>query len=306
MTRSVLVPLDGSPFAEHALPAALRLVAGTGGTIHLLVVHQALELWDASPPARLGASWAEQQREGENRYLADVAERLLRAPDAPRIQTATVAGQVGPAIISYARQQQIQLIVLTTHARGGLERAWLGSVADGLIRGADVPVMLVRPTDDAVRMDAPAAPWRRILVASDGSDESAAALDHAVVIAAQAGAELVLARVITPYSGPASPYIPHSAAIDAEILESRTAAAEEEIAAAAHRVAAADDAPALRTLVEVHGNPARGILAMAGTEGADLIVMGTHGRGGVGRALLGSVADKVIRGSQLPVLVCRK
>jgi nucleotide-binding universal stress UspA family protein len=307
MIRTVLVPLDGSAFAEHALPVALRLAADGVRSIHLLIVHQALELWDAARPASLEERWTAELREGEARYLSRIGEQLAGAAPDTRIETAALEGFVAPAIADYAARNDVDMIVLTTHARGGIERAWLGSVADELVREAGVPLLLVRPGDDEPPAPAAAPRWQRILTAWDGSDEAAAAVDRAADLAAMTGARLVLAHSVTPHIGPASPYIPHSAAIDADILESRIRAARDRIGQAADRIRARQPAPpAVDTAVETHARPARGILTMAATHEADVIAMGTHGRGGLRRTLLGSVADKVIRGSGLPVLVCRR
>jgi nucleotide-binding universal stress UspA family protein len=306
MYRSILVPLDGSGFAEQALPVALALAGASGARLELLMVHQSFELWDtAARPAQMEERWSADLRERERDYLAGIADRL-RAAGVSDPGTDLAEGPVASSIAAYARHHAIDIIVLTTHARSGLERAWLGSVAGGVIREAASPVLVVRPVEPSPDVLQPVERWRRILVAWDGSEEATAALDQATSLANLMDAELIIAHSIAPYSGPASPYIPHTAELDREILEQRREDAELSVAKAKDRVAERAPDIVARGIVEAHPNPARGILQLTGQYHVDLIAMGTHGRGGLGRVLLGSVADKVIRGADRPVLVCRR
>jgi nucleotide-binding universal stress UspA family protein len=303
MYRSILVPLDGSPHAEFALPHALG-VADADTTLHLVLVHQSLELWDAMMPARYEDRWSEQLRERENAYLQSSAERL-RAAGVARLETALEEGPVAATLAHYARQHDIELIAMTTHAVGGIERAWLGSVTDRVIREGAAPVLVVRPSDAQPGALRAAPPPRTLLVAWDGAAGSQLALEHATRLAQAGGGRIIVAHVVAPYSGPTSTFLPHAAELDREILVERRAAADRELADVTAALAA-DSSVAAHAMVSVHGNTARGILELASEHRADLIVVGTHGRSGIGRTVLGSVADKVIRGATLPVLVCRQ
>jgi nucleotide-binding universal stress UspA family protein len=304
MARSILVPLDGSGFAEHALPHALAF-ADPDARLHLVLVHRSLELWDATRPDGDSNPWATQLKRNEEDYLAEVARRLREMGRS--VDVSLMDGDVVGSITACARHAAADLIVITSHARGGVERAWLGSVAGGVIRGAAAPVLVVRPSDDTRDALSPAPAPRVVLVAWDGSEEARAALDQADRLAERTGARLMIARVITPYVGPTSPFLPHAVQFDRDFLEARTDAAKRDLAGVIEDLEArVPGRGPVRVLIEVHATPARGILELADENDADLIVMGTHGRGAAARVVLGSVSDKVVRAASIPVMLCRK
>nr|NIU76715.1 universal stress protein [Gammaproteobacteria bacterium] len=202
-------------------------------------------------------------------------------------------------LIDRARSD-MDLAVLATHGRGGLERAWLGSVADAVVRHVRLPVLLVRPEDD--RREAGEAEEivpRHILAATGGSAAGDASVREAARLARLMDARLTLLRVVSFPAGLASPYIPHAAEMDREVAESR----EEEARQALATLAGELEVPAVETKIEWAYHPARGILEAVEEVGADLVAVGTHRSSRVARAVLGSVADKVVRASPVPVLV---
>jgi len=135
--KRILVPLDGSPLAETALPAALELARTSGGAVLLL---RTIEVPAPSPepgPVRL-----EVAREAE-RYLDDVARRL-RGEGARDVAVALWQGSAGQAIVTAADRHDVDMIVMTTHGRTGLQRDCFGSVAEAVLRGTGRPVLVVR------------------------------------------------------------------------------------------------------------------------------------------------------------------
>ena len=145
--RSILLPLDGSPFAEHAIPWAAAIARKARARLRLALVHQS----PPSPPVdqsgvRLYTKIELALRKSEREYLRRVAARI-KAAGAMQLATATLSGPPAPALADYTREVGADLVVMTTHGRGGLQRAWLGSVADRLVRSLEVPVLLVRPGD---------------------------------------------------------------------------------------------------------------------------------------------------------------
>ncbi|HSL71468.1 MAG TPA: universal stress protein, partial [Longimicrobiales bacterium] len=206
------------------------------------------------------------------------------------------------ALEAYVREAGIELIVMTTHGRGGLSRAWLGSVADSLVRSINVPVLLFRPRgDDAA--EARAFRLRHILIPVDGSDLSEHVIDHAIWLGRLTGARYTLMQVVAPPFGvPATDVIPVAplAPQDVESLRSLATAYLEQVA---NRLRG--DGLQVDTVVVVQTQSAPGILEEALQCGADLIAMATHGRGGWQRVALGSVADKVLRGTSVPLLILR-
>src|SRR5947209_4970021 len=149
MYRTLLVPLDGSSFAEHALPAALAIARRAGARLNLVsVITPLAEAYVEG--LYFSTADLEAHLEGRQRtYLEAVASRLRERVDVPigtTVLHGDVAATVGQAIVA----DKVDLVVLATHGRGPLGRFWLGSVADELIRHATSPLLLIRPAEDPV------------------------------------------------------------------------------------------------------------------------------------------------------------
>jgi nucleotide-binding universal stress UspA family protein len=222
--------------------------------------------------------------EAGERLVNEVAERA----EARGVETVTEVVQGTPhrLIADYAATHAVDLVVMPTHGRTGLERLLLGSVTERTVRTCAVPVLTVRPDDETTY------PYRRVLVATDGSPGSEAALDRAIAMAEASGAPLdVLSVVDTAALGP-DVY----SAVDTDRLSER---AEAVVAAAAETATAAGvDVTGAVEYGVVH----REIRAYAGEHDVDVLVVGTHGRTGFERYLLGSVAEKLVRSTDVPVL----
>jgi nucleotide-binding universal stress UspA family protein len=255
--RNLLVPLDGSLLAEQAVPVAAMLAQQTRGRLHLVTVAPAL-----AGPA----------------YLPRVAEAL--AADEVQTSMALLTGPAATVLAKYVEEHDIDLVVMTTHGRGGISRLWLGSTADELIRRSAAPVLLLR-SGHAM----PTTGFRRIVVGLDGSPESEAALRSALSLAGgRPGTQIVLVQVIEPLipeldTGPATASLEHLA----------------------HRARLRGIAATSRVVTGT--SPAERIHEIARHTEADLIVVGTRATKGIERLTLGSVADKVVRGADRPVLV---
>ena len=291
--RTILVPLDGSALSERALPEATALAARSGARLLLLRVAVANFVTRNDPltgEPRLADLAAD--------YLRDVA---ARAGDRSTAETIEAAGEPGPVIGRVARERGVDLIVMATHGRSGIGRWLYGSVADYVLRHAPVPVLLVSPHCER--------PWTaegvagRVLVPLDGSQVGAAALGPAVDLAATLGTGLLLAQVVAypPYTGygyggalEVAPY-----AFDPET--ERVAAERYLDAAAAPLRRAGCDVATCADL----GPAAPTVARLARERGAVAIAMATHGRGGLARAVLGSVATGVVRLAGVPVLLTR-
>jgi nucleotide-binding universal stress UspA family protein len=294
MIRTLLVPLDGSPFGEQALPYALAIVRRSGGSIHLVHAHDVdLAAWILPMD-----TWDLEIRERERAYLSRIVdgltEELGRAPSA-----ALRDGDPVDVIEAEAAEIGADLVVMTTHARGGLERAWLGSVADGLVRRGGIPLLLVRPVDRAAPPDGGALLAGPILVPLDESELSEGVLEPAAALARIGSGRMVLLHVVPPSLEVAG----HVFRVDEARLEEASARAESYLEGVAGRLRREGLEVAVR--VVAHEAPAAAILEAAAAEGAGVVAMSTHGRSGLGRLVLGSVADKVIRSARLPVLVMR-
>ncbi|HMQ35327.1 MAG TPA: universal stress protein [Chloroflexaceae bacterium] len=281
MFNAILVPLDGSPLAEQALPVAARLARAAGATLHLAHVHV-----PASPrpisieglpviDQELHSLAAEHERVYLERAAASVAGAGLRTVTARLASDGPVAG----ALCAYAREAKADLIVMTTHGRSGFAHMWLGSVAEALVHATCAPLLLLRP-DEAGAV--PHRPLRRVLAPLDGSAAAEEVLPYAAAIAGLAGGELVLAQLV---AGGA-----HEAG-----------AAEGYLGRVAAGLAPARAFPVVREA----GHAAEGVIALADELGADMVALTTHGRTAAPRAALGGVADRVLRAVALPLLVLR-
>jgi nucleotide-binding universal stress UspA family protein len=298
---SILVPLDGSPLAEQALPMATRIAGAVGGKLRLALVHRL-------PPAPLDPAAAKlfvsvdlATRKSERGYLRSVQTRL-RAEGARLSSAATMTGAPGPSLAMHVREIGIDLVVMASHGRGGLRRAWLGSVADYLVRHLEVPVLLVRPSEPAVAPRQPVE-GQRILVPLDGSGLAEEALGPAGELARAWGAELSLIQVVSPASTLVDGTMPLPSTYDTDLSESWRAMAQTYVDEQVARLRGSGLRATGAAVVGSHTVDT--LLEITRSQSAGLIAIATHGRGGLKRLALGSVADKLVRAADVPVLVYR-
>jgi nucleotide-binding universal stress UspA family protein len=287
MFDELLFPTDGSEGASVAFGHVLDLAAAHDATVHVLYVADTTVDSVTQIQGRVVDALVEEGTRiveaaadrASDRGVATVTEVLQGAPDR--------------TIVDYADARAVDLIALPTHGRRGLERFLLGSTTDRVVRRSPVPVLTIRPDDDLrVRY-----PYRGVLVPTDGSDCATDALAVGVDVADAAGASIHLLSVVD-VSTLGVDYAP-----DVRI-ESLEASADEVLDAAA---AVATDAgvPVAGRRVDVDASVPRAIREYVADHDVDLIVVGTHGRTGVERYVLGSVADRLVRTAPVPVLTVR-
>ncbi|MGK7311140.1 MAG: universal stress protein [Candidatus Longimicrobiales bacterium M2_2A_002] len=295
--REILVPLDGSGTAEWAL--GLAGLIGRRADARLRLVRVLSSLGHAFPDITVSGyldEWEERQHEEEARYLAEAAGRVRGA--SLEVEAHTTDGDPVRSIVDAA--SSADLVIMTAHGWSGPERAWLGHVADGVVHHVRTPVVIVRAGGrEPPGPDAPEPRLRRILVATDGSAAARAAEESAAGLARLLDARLTLFRAVQAPAGPSSPYIPHAAILDREAADERDQEARAYLAERAAQLEGLD--------VEQRTAPtytvARSILDAAADAGADLLAVGTHRDSRLARIVLGSVADKVVRGARIPVLI---
>lgn len=298
MYRSLLVPLDRSPFAEQALPLALALARRADARLNLVVVHAHYDLEDThacwAPFDRpVDAEWMRRERD----YLDATARRLASTSPVP-VTAALLAGSnllaefVADGILGRARACGTDLIVTATHARGFLDRLGYGSVADELVRRAGVPVLVLPPRATAAKL-IPEPALDDVLIPLDGSPLAERILSPALELARLTEARCTLLRVVPPRSS--------SGGRGCELPEA--ARAEEYLEGVAARPRG--QGLRVRTRILVARHPAEAILEEAAALTGGLIALATHGRGGLSRLLLGSVASKLVRAAASPLLVYR-
>jgi nucleotide-binding universal stress UspA family protein len=283
MFDDILVPTDGSPCAEAAAEYAEDLATRYDASVHALCVVDSRGLENAPRYDQLRAERTElAERTCANLSVAGVeTERAVRT-DVPHT-----------AILQYAKEQGIDLVVMGTHGRTGVERYLLGSVTEKVVRLSDVPVLTVKAEDD----DGVTYPYTDILVPTDGSEGATAAISPAVDIASTYDASLHALSVVDPMA------MGFNVRSDT-ILDALEEAAQTALDAVEER-ATENSVSAVETSVE-YGTPYQKIRSYADEHEIDLVVMGTQGRSGIERYLLGSVAEKTVRTSPVPVMTVRQ
>lgn len=280
--RTILHPTDLSASAVRAYAHATYLAERFGATLHALHVcppegrRDGLDLRPLGQEdvlEQLRAPLEEDERRGEM--------RLVQA----QLESDSEAG----GILAYAEEHDVDLIVMGTHGRRGADRLLAGSVAEAVVREAPCPVLTVRESAGAVR---------RVLAPTDFSERARRGTRYALELALLYGARLELLYVVNEDDLPMAhvPLLGPVRVSREEVLARFEAMMKEEV-----RGLRGPAEVAGRVLV---GHPARDIVEHA--EGhADLIVMATHGRTGLGRLLLGSVTEKVVRRAPCPVFTVR-
>jgi nucleotide-binding universal stress UspA family protein len=302
---TILVPLDGSPLGEAGLPFARALLPPDGELALVRVVDNpdAYDTW----VTRAAVSLEELDRafrEEAEQELTREAERL--GSGVGRVRILVGAGEPAEEIVRLAAEAGAELIAMATRGRGALGRWTHGSVADRVARMATVPVLFVRSGErdqPASGPDPAARPTiRRLLVLLDGSELATHALPIAERYGRRLGVPLVLLRAINPVTALPSTYgtgsFPIGWDLSDQILKEEEAAAADYLG----RVAAPLEGGGLTVKRQVRvGSPFTTITGEI--DSGDAVVLTSHGRSGLGRWLLGSVAEKLIRESPAPVLL---
>jgi nucleotide-binding universal stress UspA family protein len=296
MYRRILVPLDGSLPSEQALPYAVALAQCSGAALQLTYVHTPLLLGEGTlylgtPDVQL---WEE-----EKKYLQSIVSRLKKA-GLEKVSAHVLEGPIADMLQEHALGNGCDLVVMTTHGRGPVSRFWLGSVADQLVHRLPMPLLLVR-TQEEVSGPVGEPEVRNVLVALDGTPMAEQILQSAGELAKQLrGASLTLLRVLPSV-------VPDGVRKETapDVLQVDTLRAEAHVYLQRIADSLRDQGFAVQTRSIAHAHPATAILNEAASGEYDLLALETHGRRGLPRLFLGSVADKVVRGATIPVLVHR-
>ena len=291
----ILIARDFSSVSERALRYAFDLAARTGADLHVLhaeVLHEGGEDPDRPAPT-----------DGLDAIRRELADQE-RSPGADALDAVSVHGAVerdvaaGPAILNYADEHGIDLITMGTHGRRGARRVLIGSVAEEVVRQSDRPVLTVRGKQDA--SFAATGAVNRILVPVDFSDHSREALLYARELAALYDAQVDLLHVIEErlppayYVGGVKSIYDTNPDIEDEAVDALTSFAEETAGPEGTVVPHA-----------VPGSASSAVVEFVEEHDIDLVATSTHGRTGLDRFLLGSVAEKIVRHVHCPVLTVK-
>ncbi len=283
MYDTILLPFDGSTSAAEALHHAGEIAHWADATIQVLYV---------ADTARDSVTVVEGHvvdtlvQQGE-----DIVSEAAKTLDTLGVSYTTdvVQGNPAPGIAEYAERYDNDLIVMPTHGREGLSRYLAGSVSEKVVRLSSVPVLTVRMQPD----EQLTFPYEHVLIPTDGSDGAAYAAEHVVDFAAALDATVHVLSVV------------EGAALGPDVRSTISEAALEQAASdAIETVANVADAHGVSTVVRrvEHGAPAETILEYIEANEIHVVGMGTTGRRGTDRILLGSIAESTVRSAPVPVM----
>jgi nucleotide-binding universal stress UspA family protein len=283
MYQDVIVPLDGSAFAEHALDLSTWIAETSGGRLHLV---------------RVWPEWSTRgvSGEGTDQYLEALAGRVEETGVEPICQT-IIADKPASAIAAYADDVEADLVVIATHGRTGMSRVLHGSVADGVLRRLHHPVLLVRG-ELLPDLHGRPVPFHHVLIVVDGSEHTAALAPAAMQLGTLMHARYTILHTLPPTS--TSPAGGPMVDEEEERSRQRRARAESHLCEVGNGFRAAG----LRAdvCVRVSDRPARAILETARCVGADLVAIAAH-PSRTPRVLGPSVLDQLLHDSAMPLLV---
>ncbi len=290
MFNHILVPLDGSDIAEKALRPAAGIASAMSARLTLLRVVPQFALLAADPMV-----YEEMNRLGEDEALSYLRSKADGLGLGVKVESVCETGQPADAIIQYAEENDVDLIMMSSHGRSGLSRWVYGSVAERVMRRGPCATAIIN-----ARVSDEAAKTKKILIPLDGSDLAERALEPGRQLGMAMGAELHLLRVNS------STHQMLETASMSEVfdeIEHKEVVKTEEYLEKKKAEMALDDVHVTAAMAK--GTVAEAIFEYAAERGIDLIIMSSHGRTGLQRWVYGSVAEKVLRGACCATMIIR-
>lgn len=283
MYENILLPFDGSDGAAAVLHHASELAHWADATIQILYVADTTR---DSVTVVEGHTVDALEQQGE-----DIVDEAAKTLDTLGISydTDVVQGNPAQTIVEYAERYGQDLVVMPTHGREGISRYLIGSVSEKVIRLSSVPVLTVRMQPDETLE----FPYDAILIPTDGSPAATHAAEHTLSLAASLDATVHVLSVVD------------DTALGPDVRSTMSGNESEEAATDAVEtvISEAETRGVQKTVRHIeHGTPAEVILDSIASNDIHLVGMGTTGRRGTDRILLGSVAEKTVRSAPVPVM----
>lgn len=284
MYERILLATDGSDHTRRAAEYVRTLADRFDAEVHVLAVADVGSVSVAFDTGGIEQEVVERLERQCERWAAETGEFVDAA------ETAVNSGKPREEILDYAAEHDVDLLAMGTHGRTGIRRYVIGSVTEHVLRRAAAPVLTARADEETNGGEVD-----RVLVPTDGSDAAEAAVDHAVAVAEACGAAVrVLSVIDTRALAAQSELAPSDVVI--ESLEERSEHAVNDVAERCEAVGLSVETAVAR------GPPSQAICEDAAESSADLVVMGTRGRSGLDRVLLGSVTERTVRHAPVPVM----
>lgn len=299
MFERILLPLDGSQLSEMAVPYAEHFARGSGSEIILLNTCRS----DLKPYRHMHQAYLDQLANNMQRRINKARPKRIL----PGVRAKVLVGEPADVICDYVQREGITIIVMAAFGGSGLKTWQLGSVADKVVRTVNVPTLLVRATNvrplgDKKRLIS------RILVPLDGSDASKLSVPYALELAKKPETSITLFGMVerADYCSTHVCFIPYTE-YRAEQYARIDVAAEKNARAYLISVEKGLRKEGARVThkVTLGFSPAHDILEQEDKTNADLLVMATRGSSGINHWIFGSVAEKVLRGGKLPLLLVK-
>ena len=291
MYDRIMVPTDGSDHAERAAHHAVALARAFDAELEALSVLDLQRNGGAFSAGGVSEAFydrLESEAEDAVGAVAGLAENVA-------VETTVVEGRTEEVILEHAEETGVDLVAMGTGGRRGLRRFVTGDVTEYVVRTSPVPVLTAHATDDP-----PVTEYDDVLVPTDGSEAAATAIEHALAVAGAFDATVHALNVVDlAVVASGSDAMP-----DTGLVERLNERGESDTEAVADRVVEGDAGVDVVTEVR-EGSPANEILEYVEAAGIDLVAMGTRGRSGLDRLLLGSTTERVIRRCPVPVLATR-
>ena len=290
MFSKIMIPMDGSSLAEHALPMAVKFAEGTGATLILYRVVPYFTVLAADP-----LLYEEMNRLGEDEALAYLRQIQKEITSPLTTETICEIGSAAESILQFANDKGVDLIVMSSHGRSGLNRWVYGSVAERIMSQAPCPTLIL----NARHPTSPESP-EKILIPLDGSELAEKALAPALELVTALGLKLHLLRVTT--SGHMRIETDSKSDLIDGIESDELLEAQSYLQELTQRLNIRD---AQQSVEVAKATVAEAIIDYATQNNIDLIAMSSHGRTGLKRWVYGSVTEKVLRGACCATMIVR-
>lgn len=284
MFERMALLLDTSELSEAVIPYALHLASKMGSELDVVNVIES-----EGAGERLSKA-----------YLDKIVEEI-KEPGIKNKRSIIMRGKAADQIIDYAERNKIDIIAMTSHGHSGIKRWVIGGTADKIIRGTRIPVLLVYNKGKSL-LSLQSHTFTHILLPLDGSKAAEATLPYVESIVSSTKVKVSLIRVLSPlvdqYAGPEEYVVDYTGKIMQALEEDATDYLKQ-------TAKSLEEKGILVSTTIVLGFPASEILKYVEKQKVDLVVMSTHGRSGMGKWILGSVASKVLHSLEIPLLLIR-